>query len=67
MHGMHNDATLKQRAGFRQSIAMQMAVGKVGDFSASRSSLNEAFLDEIRLIDLLQSTRVLTEGSSDGC
>ena len=50
------------KATFFEMGISEMAVGKVGGFTAARRTFDKAFLDEIRLIDLLDSARVFAEG-----
>lgn len=40
---------------------VKVAVGKVRNLPPARRALDEAFLDQIRLVDLLDSTRVFAE------
>ena len=43
-----------------------MLVGKVGDFTTTRSALYEPFFDEVWLINFLYSTRIFTKCSGYG-
>ena len=44
----------------------QVAIGHLGDFAAAWSALDEAFLDEERLIYFLHSAAVFADGSGYG-
>ena len=45
---------------------MEVGVGQVGDLAPARSALYEALLYKERLVDLLDSAGVLSEGGGDG-
>ena len=43
-----------------------MLVGQLGDHTSAGSALDESLHDEIRLVNLLDSARILADGSGDG-
>ena len=59
--GLIEEATVEVEA-----VEAEVAPGQVGDLSATRGALDEALLDEERLVDLLHRAGVFAKGGGDG-